>query len=200
MNGNGQISGSNLRLTDGNTGETTSVWLNTPVNVQAFTQVLNFQLTNPSADGFTFAIQNNTPGTIGPGGGGLGYGPAVPNGQGGIANSVAVKFDLYNNEGEGINSTGLYLNGTSPTTPAIDMTGSGVNLHSGDPFNVRMVYDGATLSMTVTDLTTKAAFATAWSINIPATMNSNSAYIGFTAATGGATATQDIQSWIFLPQ
>jgi hypothetical protein len=47
----------------------------------------------------------------------------------GIGSSVAVKFDLYNNAGEGNNSTGLYTDGTSPTTPATTL-GSGVNLHS----------------------------------------------------------------------
>jgi len=36
----------------------------------------------------------------------------------GIATSVAVKFDLYDNSGEGTNSTGIYVNGASPTMPA----------------------------------------------------------------------------------
>ena len=81
---------------------------------------------------------------LGPGGAGLGYGAPSPGGNGGIPNSVALKFDLYNNYGEGIDSTGLYVNGASPTVPALDMTASGVNLHSGDIFNVHMTYDGTT--------------------------------------------------------
>jgi len=31
---------------------------------------------------------------------------------------VAVKFDLFDNAGEGVNSTGFYTNGAAPTVPA----------------------------------------------------------------------------------
>lgn len=68
INGSGGINGSRLRLTDGGTGETTSAWFTTPVNVQAFTLDFSFQLTNPTADGITFAIQNAGSHAIGPGG------------------------------------------------------------------------------------------------------------------------------------
>ena len=193
------LNGSRLRLTDGGFGETSSAWYTTSLNVEAFTQVFSFQLTNPVADGITFALQNNSITQTGPGGGGLGYGTANPGGQGGIPNSVAVKFDLYNNFGEGVDSTGLYVNGDSPTVPAVDMTSSGVNLHSGDVFNVRMTYDGTALNMQITDVATQATFQTSWNINIPATINSNTAFVGFTGGTGGASATQEILSWIFLP-
>jgi len=188
-----------LRLTDGGIGEIASAWYDNQVNVQAFTQEFSFQLTNPQADGITFSIQNVDTRATGPGGGGLGYGAPTLNGNGGIANSVAVKFDLYNNFGEGPDSTGLYTDGASPTTPATDMTGSGVNLHSGDVFNVRMTYDGTTLSMRITDATTQATFQTSWPINIPLTIGSNTAYVGFTGGTGGVSATQDILSWIYIP-
>ena len=58
---------------------------------------------------------------------------------------MAVKFDLFSNAGEGNDSTGLYTNGASPTTPFVDLTNTGINLHSGHTFNVHMTYDGATL-------------------------------------------------------
>jgi len=66
---------------------------------------------------------------------------------------------------------------------AIDMSSSGVNLHSGDVFNVRMTYDGTTLSMRITDATTQATFQTSWTINIPLTVGAGTAYVGFTGAT-----------------
>jgi hypothetical protein len=69
-----------------------------------------------------------------------------------------VKFDLFNNAGEGTDSTGWYTNGVSPTTPASDMTASGVNLHSGDAMNVHMTYNGTTLNWTVTDPTAGKSF------------------------------------------
>ena len=197
FNGSSQLNGTRLRLTDGGTNEAASSFYNTPLNVQSFTTDFTFQLTTPNADGFTFVIQNAGTSALGPLGGGLGYGPGTPTGTPGISNSVAVKFDLCSNAGEGTNSTGLYTNGASPTTPATRLGGN-VNLHSGDTFNVHMTYDGATLMMTITDANVPAdTFTTSWSINIPTTVGANTAYVGFTAGTGSATATQDIIGWTF---
>jgi hypothetical protein len=169
----------------------------TPVNVQAFTNNFSFQLTTPNADGFTFTIQNTAATALGPTGGGLGYGPDNTSGAPGIGKSVAVKFDLYNNGGEGVDSTGEYTNGASPTTPYADMTSSGINLHSGDVMNVQMTYDGTTLAMTVTDATAGKSFSTSWAVNIPTVVGSSTAWVGFTGATGGSTATQEIISWTY---
>jgi hypothetical protein len=171
----------------------------TPVNVQAFTNNFSFQLTTPNADGFTFTIQNTAATALGPTGGGLGYGPDNTSGAPGIGKSVAVKFDLYNNGGEGVDSTGEYTNGASPTTPFADMTSSGINLHSGDVMNVQMTYDGTTLAMTVTDATAGKSFSTSWAVNIPTVVGSSTAWVGFTGATGGSTATQEIISWTYAP-
>jgi hypothetical protein len=158
INGTGQIDGSHLRLTDGGVGEITAAWYTTPLSIRTFTQDFNFKVVNAVGDGFTFTIQNAGAAAIGPGGAGLGYGAPSPGGSGGIPNSLAVKFDLYNNFGEGNDSTGLYTEGTSPTVPTIDMTSSGVNLHSGDIFNVHMTYDGTTLTMIITDTVTYSSF------------------------------------------
>src|SRR5205085_9466260 len=127
---------------------------------------------------------------LGATGGALGYA--------GIGKSVAVKFDLYSNSGEGNNSTGLYLNGVSPTTPAVTL-GGGVNLHSGDVFKVHITYDGTTLTMTITDTTNSSqTFTTSWPIDIPSTIGGNTAFVGFTAGTGHYTAVQDILNWTFV--
>jgi len=201
LNGSTTLNGTRLRLTDGGLNEASSSWYPVPVNVQTFTTDFNFQITaglnGYFADGFTFTIQGNNTSALGPGGGGLGYGPDNPAGQPGIANSVAVKFDLSSNAGEGSNSTGLYTNGASPTTPATAL-GGGVNLHSGDVFHVHITYDGTTLTMTITDtVNTTQTFTTSWPINIPATTGGNTAYLGFTGGTGGLTAIQDILNWRF---
>jgi Chitobiase/beta-hexosaminidase C-terminal domain/Legume lectin domain/Bacterial lectin len=199
LNGTVRVSGTRMRLTDGGTGESGSFWYPTPVNIQNFTQDFSFQLTNPIGDGIAFVIQNQGTTALGPGGAGLGYGAQSPGGAQGIPTSIAVKFDLYSNFGEGPDSTGLYTNGSSPTIPAIDMTSSGVNLHSGDIFDVHMTYDGTTLSMAITDTVTHQVFSTSWAIDIPTTVAGNTAYVGFTGASGGATAVQDIVSWSFQP-
>jgi hypothetical protein len=194
-NGRTRLNGTRLRLTDGGQSEASSAWFTTPVNVQSFTTDFSFQLTNPNADGMTFAIQNVGLTALGPAGGGLGYGAQLPGGTPGIATSVAVKFDLFQNSHEGNNSTGLYTNGASPTSPAITL--GGVNLHSGDVFQVHMTYDGTTLTMTITDTVTNATFTNSWAINIPATVGGNTALVGFTAGTGGQTATQEIITWTY---
>jgi hypothetical protein len=198
LNGSATINGTRLRLTDGGNNEAASAFFSSLINVQNFTTDFSFQLSNASADGFTFTIQGIGTTALGPGGGGLGYGPATTGGTPGIGKSVAVKFDLYNNGGEGNDSTGRYTNGASPTTPALNMTSSGVNLHSGDVFNVHMSYNGSTLSMTITDANTPSqTFSATWTINIPSTVGANAAYVGFTAGTGGLSAIQDIISWTY---
>ncbi len=167
LNGSALLNGTRLRLTDGGGNEAASAWYNSPVNIQQFTTNFSFQLasgSNPTADGFTFAIQGNNTAALGPPGGSLGYG----NGQGGALsqNSVAIKFDLYDNGGEGVNSTGLYTNGAAPTMPSINLTGSGIDLHSGDVMNVQISYDGTNLTITITDPTANATFTYAWPVNI----------------------------------
>ena len=52
-----------------------------------------------------------------------------------------------------------------------------------------MVYDGATLSMTVTDPSTSPAskFTTTFPIDIPAHVGGPTGWVGFTGSTGGLT-------------
>jgi hypothetical protein len=197
FNGRTTLNGNRLQLTDGGQAEASSAWFTTPINVQSFTNDFTFQFINPYADGMTFTIQNAGTSALGPNGGGLGYGATLPGGTPGIPTSVAVKFDLFQNKWEGTNSTGLYTNGASPTSPSVTI-GNGVNLHSGNMMKVHMTYDGTTLTMTITDTVTNTVFTTSWPINIPATVGANSALVGFTGSTGLNTITQII-SWTYGP-
>jgi hypothetical protein len=108
-----------------------------------------------------------------------------------------VKFDLYNNSGEGTDSTGMYENGAAPTVPAVDMTASGVKLRSGDPMAATLTYDGTTLSLTLRDTVTQRVFSTNWAVNIPQVVGGSTAYVGFTGGTGGATAVQQVLNWSY---
>jgi Domain of unknown function (DUF1929)/Legume lectin domain/Chitobiase/beta-hexosaminidase C-terminal domain/PKD domain len=207
LEGNAQLVGTALQLTDITAqNEKGNGWWTTPVNVQAFTTDFTFQLTDAVADGFTFILQNVGPAASGGGGSFLGFG--------GLNKSVAVKFDLYSNAGEGNNSTGLFTNGADTTVPATNLGGgscttaapcpspttfaAGIpNLHSGDVFEVHITYDGTTLTMTITDLATSATFTTSWPINIPATVGANTAYAGFGGGTGGSTSIQQILAWTY---
>jgi fibronectin type 3 domain-containing protein len=198
-NGSAKINGTSAELTDGGGNEAGSFFSTNAVDVTKFSNQFTFQLTSATADGFTFCIQGDGPTQLGPLGGGLGYGPDTPGGTPGIAKSVAVKFDLYNNAGEGTDSTGEYTDGASPTTPAIDLTNTGINLHSGDVFNVAMTYDGTTLTVTITDNSTKATATQTYTVNIPQVIGSNTGYVGFTGGTGGSTAVQNILTWDYSP-
>jgi hypothetical protein len=179
FNGSTDLDDTRLQLTDGLTWEAGSAWYNTPVNIQNFTNDFTFQLSNADADGITFTIQNTGLTALGPYGGGLGYGPDAPGGTGGIPKSVAIKFDLYSNDGEGDDSTGLYTNGGSPTVPFTDLSSTSIDLHSGDTFSVHMVYNGTTLTMTITDGVTSATYTTSWTVNIPSIVGGNGTYAVF---------------------
>jgi hypothetical protein len=189
LNYGATVTGGLLQLTDGGTDEERSAWFTTKVPVQAFTTSFTFQQTNASADGMAFVIQGDNIWSLGDPGGGLGYQ--------GIANSVAVKFDLYNNAGEGSDSTGIYTDGAAPTVPSVDLSSTGINLHSGDTMAVQMVYNGTTLTMTLTDTVTNAAVTEVFTVNIPSVVGGNTAYVGFTGSTGGETATQNVLSWTY---
>jgi hypothetical protein len=190
LNGGAALSGTRLRLTDGNENETRSAFYSSPVDIQQFTTSFDFLLTDANADGFTFAIQGVGPTAIGEGKSGLGYNQIG-------ANSLAIKFDLYNNEGEGPDSTNLYIEGAEPELPSINLTGTGINLHSGDTFNAQLTYDGATLTVVITDTVTNASATQTYTVNIPSLVGGATAYVGFTASTGTSTAIQDILNWTY---
>ena len=198
FNGSTGLDDTRLQLTSGGTYQAGTAWFNIAQNIQNFTNDFTFQLSNPGADGMTFTIQNTGLTALGPAGGGLGYGPDTPGATPAIGKSVAVKFDLYSNAGEGTNSTGLYTNGASPTVPSTDMTASNISLHSGDTFSAHMVYNGTTLTLTLTDGVTGAVFTTSWTVNIPSIVGANTAFVGFTGGTGGLTSSQKIESWSFV--
>ncbi len=190
LNYGAAVTGGLLQLTDGGDGENRSAWFTPPVPVQSFITDFTFQQLNASADGMTFAIQNENMWALGGAGGGLAYQ--------GITNSVAVKFDLYDNAGEGSDSTGLYTDGAAPTLPSIDLSSTGINLHSGDLMHAHMVYDGTNLTMTLTDTVTSATVTEVFPVNIPSIVGGNTAYVGFTGATGGSGATQNVVSWSYV--
>jgi hypothetical protein len=205
------LSPSVLELTDGGFGEASSAFLSNRVGIQNFTTTFNIQITPgtfPMADGMAFVIQGDGASALGLPGGGLGYGSDTLGGQIGLIRSLALKFDLYNNAGEGTDSTGIFTNGRSPTLRAqglgagfpdtsIDLSGTGIDLHSGDVFAVTLTYDGNTLTETIRDTVTNASFTTTYTVDIAGLLGSDVGYVGFTGGTGGLTAVQDVLSWTY---
>lgn len=192
LNGSASFNHQRLQITDGGTSEAGSAWANKLVNVQSFHTAFTFQVLNPNADGFAFCLQNDGPNALGPLGGDLGYT--------GLAQSVCIKFDLYDNAGEGTNSTGLYVNGAAPQVPAIDLTPSGIDLHSGRVMNVTLSETPQSgLVLTIVDPQTGARFVHVFNVNVASVIGSSTAYAGFTGGTGGLTCTTQIIGWVYGP-
>jgi Legume lectin domain. len=191
-------SASSTRLTN-STSQAGSIFTNAKVGIKNFTTTFTFTIrpgTSPMADGMAFVIQSNSPAALGSTGMGLGFA--------GIPNSVAVKFDIYNNAGEGTNSTGLFTAGHSPTVPdpgsgdvLVNLDGTGIDLKSTNPFQVQIIYSGGQLEVTITDTVTQKSAHQSYLIDIVSAVGGNQAYIGFTAGTGGLSAIQEVQSWSF---
>ncbi len=201
LNGVAALDGTRLRLTPAATFMPSSAFFPTALNVQSFTTDFSFQIVDSVADGMTFTIQGVGPYAIGSQGGGLGYGPD-PFDTGKvlhIGRSVAVKFDTFDNEGEGANSTGIYTQGAVPTIPAVSLSASGINLRSGRVLDVHMVYDGSILSLTITDksMVPVATFTTTFPVDIPAQVGGVTGYVGFTAGTGAQTGIHQVLNWTY---
>jgi hypothetical protein len=170
-----------------------AVFAPTRVNVRAFHTSFVFRQDGgpgPIGDGFTFALAASNAPFFGTAGGGLGYQ--------GLTDSVAIKFDLVDNAGEGTDSVGVYANGAAPTTPAVTLAGTGIDLHAGHPLRADLAYDGVNLNLTLTDTTAPAhTWTHSFAVNVPAEIGSETAYAGFTAGTGALFARQAIESWTY---
>src|SRR5262249_50310200 len=118
-NGDAKFAEAVARLADG-ANQAGSVFNLDRVGIRTFTTTFTFRIhegSDPRGEGFTFVIQADPREVraVGPRGGGLGYGPDRPGASRGILNSVAIKFDIFDNAGEGDNSTGIFSGGRSPT-------------------------------------------------------------------------------------
>ena len=203
--------GSSIQLTKASGNLANNVWYKTPVNVQAFTTTFTWNANCPAApaqcgDGMGFMIISMRTLLLR-----ASIIQAIPVqtslGQRVMVlhcpsiNSILVKFDLYNNStgAEGANLTGFYSGGVEPQPPQAEynMAPSGINMQSGDIMKATLTYSGTTLMETVTDTVTGATYRNSYSANIPALVGGNTAFVGFGGSTGGATVTQNLQSWTY---
>ncbi|HVT83413.1 MAG TPA: fibronectin type III domain-containing protein, partial [Phycisphaerae bacterium] len=200
INGDAQVTGGKLLLTNNFGSLKSNVYATQQQDITGFTTTFDYKVdgTWPLGDGFTFVIQRAGVNASGVGGGGLGYGTDHTGGTGGIANSLAIKFDLYDNQGEGTNSTGMYLNGAAPTNVgAIWLGGTGFDMRSYNLTRATISYDGTTLKVVLKDLVTGASVTQNYTVDIPATIGGTSAWVGFTAASGHFGANQAIYNWTY---
>lgn len=186
LNGTARIAGKVLVLTDGQQSEVSSVFTTTTVSTHSFKSHFVLQFNQAEADGVVFCLQPVKPSALGDSGGAMGFH--------GIARGFGLKFDIWDNNGEGLSSTGIYFNGADPSVPCIDLAHSGIILRSGHPMDVSVNYDGRNLRVTITDTVTGGTATQDYPVDIPMIIGDH-AFAGFTACTGGSAATQLVLSW-----
>ncbi len=191
LNGASRVNGTELQLVTGLSGQAGTAWYPTKVDVNSFTTQFDFQLPTSAADGFTFTLENEPAGywALGGNGGFLGYG--------GITNSVAVAFNLYQSGATNIETLSVFTGGSMVSTSMYDLSGTGLNLHGGDPFQVGIAYASGSLTVTLTDKTTGATVTRNFAVNVSGALGSSTGYVGFTGATGSLTSVQNILNWTY---
>jgi len=177
-----------------------SVWRNAPVDItQNFNVSWTWQTTGGTggapADGFTFAVQNAGLNALGGAGGSLGI--SGPN----IANSAGIGTSIFAGNGAGGRGFRPYVNGAAQGNY---ITPGNVNLitpngQTGNPINYSLAYDATaqTVTVTLTDTTANTTFSTPIPLGatLQSIIGSPTAFLGFTGATGGNFATQNISNF-----
>lgn len=199
-----------LRLTDDQLGESRAAFTAARVPIDVFSTSFVYQptfnalptdasATAPFADGITFTIQNYNPGAPGVGYGVSGGVGGQGLGYAGTPRSVAVKLDLYQNPGDPVASTtGVFTAGSTPVGG--ESTLASLNLRSGHPIAVNLSYrrDTRNLLISLTDTVTGQSYTTSnYYVDIPSMVGGDWAYVGFTGASGGGHATQDVLKWTY---
>ena len=179
-----------LTLTDGGFNEARSAFYNTAQSIGNWSATFTYQAVLPSgiglADGVTFMLQNQGLTALGSTGGGLG--------MAGITPSAEVEFNVYSGHTIG---TAFETNGAN--SQSYTATGA-VNLASGDPIQVSLIYSDSHLTETLKDLTTSATFSTSYTTNLASVLGSGTAFVGFTGGAGGGSSVQVISNFAFVPE
>jgi hypothetical protein len=213
LNGVAVQTGPTLSITPPVRAAAGSVWYSDRVPVSDFwSSDFEFrirEIANFGADGFAFVIQNSAQQTaaLGSQGGALGYAgnPVFPN-LTGIANALAVEFDMWNNQGDWDDfNSGQHISvqcrGVLPNSPAAgDSMGAALNLpdlSDGAIHRGRIEYLNGALNVYVDlnqVLSVNVDLAAELSLH-----NGTSAFVGMTASTGASINIErhELLSWDF---
>ncbi|ART53170.1 hypothetical protein CBP34_17950 [Acidovorax carolinensis] len=207
--GNAATPSSALRLTPAVDGQAGAGYSTTPITLgtgATFSTSFQFRLSQAGgidpADGITFVLAQATNG-LGGAGGGIGYS--------GVPNSVAIEFDTYDNGEVGAsNHIGLDRNGSLNSSPVSSPYGvsychlfdnsylSDGCMSNGKVWSAFINYDGTTQKLNVSVQQQGLALIqiiSDYSIDVGSFLGTNSAYVGFTAATGAGHQNHDILNW-----
>ncbi len=199
VNGGPEVTDNVFTPTDGSGGEDRSAWFRYPLYVGGFQASFTYQdVGGNGADGTAFVLQNSAAGptALGGGGGEMGYV--------GITPSVAVLLNIYGGSSGGVgwllgtNGVGIY--NLSGQVSGRSYAASGpVNLAGGNPIAVNLRYARNQLSLSLADAVTGATFQTNITVDIPALIGTNAAYVGFTGSEGGYTSHQTVSHFSYAP-
>ncbi|MBL9000288.1 MAG: hypothetical protein JNK25_04055 [Phycisphaerae bacterium] len=199
--GSASLEGGVLRLTPTAFGQSGAAWyrLSKASVGTGFESRFRFRLTDGAADGLAFVIQDQSPFAIGEGGSAMGYG----NGPGvGITRCVAVEIDTFSFVGEfaaphiSVQTRGAAENDASDSF-SLGHTFIPFSILEGGEHEVVVRYQPGTLSVEIDTLPLLTVPLDLHDISGDDILDGECAYVGFTAATGGAVANQDITYWSF---
>lgn len=204
LNGDTAVVAGGLRLTPSLPNRGGSVFTETPIDLgpnATFSTAFSFRISNgqgiqdpgsgpEGADGIAFVLQtvNNSLGAVGAG---LGYA--------GIQPSLAIEFDTFknmnNNDPDG-NHMGISENGD----PESELTAAIVQvLNDGSVYHAWADYDGASLEVRFSPTASRPSTpGMSYAVDLAALLETEEAFVGFTASTGSAFNDHDILSWQFV--
>ena len=203
LNGNAAQAGNVLRVTPSTGNQAGSVFSTDQISLTSnasFSTAFSFRFNNPGgisdgqvgADGLVFVVQtvSNNVGGIG---GGIGYQ--------GIANSVGIEFDSWNNgliDDNNGNHVGIDVNGNVDSLVLVPVAG---NFNDGQTRFAWIDYNGAStlLEVRLSENNTRPD-AALLSLNrdLAVDLGTPDAFVGFTSGTGAAFANHDVLSWTFI--
>lgn len=209
-------SGSSLILTPASVRVSGAAWYTQSKQFVSggFDTTIRFRISDilgTGADGLAFVIQNTSTTAIGGNGGAIGYGDNQYFGGVGIANSLAVEFDSWDNQHNAndwndldSNHASIQSRGLLPNSPAqqysLGAAHVPVNMSDGAVHTALISYIAGgvngLMKIYVDDLTTPVVTA---NVNLDSllSLDNGSAWVGLTSATGGATdvETHEVLSW-----
>ncbi len=187
-----------LTLTDStNFTEVSSAWFNVQQSVSqawtaSFTWTGNENNTQPTGDGFFFAVQNNSGGVNLLGGSGSYKGLLTSGG----APTDALGIGVENYNGSVVQLAYGSVNTSDPTSP-VSFTVSPNNAPAVSA-NITISYNGGT-NLVFTAVQGANTFSQTFVLNatLASIVGGSNAYVGFTGGTGGAIETQQISNFSF---
>jgi hypothetical protein len=201
FNGNAAQDGVVLRVTPDLEGQAGSVYYTTTKQHLAggFDTTFGIRMSgaNPSGDGMTFIIQDDSAGALGGGGSDLGFSS--------IPRSLVIEFDTFGFFPETDNHISVQTRGTDPNSPEdiYSLAQSNVrtvDLNDGQSHAILIRYRPGVLQVMLNGSDTPIIDIVVDLENIGGASildGSGDAWVGFTAGTGAATENHDVEFWSF---